>query len=299
MEKDFNERDYTKSVEKTSENITGEQLPTRPGKEEDMKTKPVYDDDFPGAGRLKDKVAIVTGGDSGIGRAVSIGYAKEGANLVIVYLEESEDAETTKKKIEEIGQEVILIQGDVGDKAFCEEVVKTTLDKFGQIDILVNNAGEQHPQESILDISEEQLKRTFETNFFGMFFMVQAALPHLKEDSSIINTASVTAYEGNKSLIDYASTKGAITAFTRSLAQSLGEKKIRVNQVAPGPIWTPLIPSTFESDHVENFGENTLLSRAGQPIELLEAYILFAWTRGNSFITGQTLHINGGQFICS
>ncbi len=201
-------------------------------------------------------------------------------------MEESEDAKITKEKIEKLGRRVILIQGDVGEKEFCHEVVKKTIDTFGKIDILVNNAGEQHPQDSILDISEEKLKGTFSTNFFGMFFMVQEALLHLKENASIINTSSVTAYEGNKTLIDYASTKGAITAFTRSLAQSLGEKKIRVNQIAPGPIWTPLIPSTFEPGHVENFGENTLLSRAGQPIELVEAYILFAWTRGNSFITG-------------
>lgn len=295
----YDEKKYLDLVEKTSEKIDGEQLATRPGIEEDMKVEPVTVDDFQGADRLKDKVAIVTGGDSGIGRAVSIAYAKEGAKVVIVYLEESEDAENTIREIEKIGSEALLIAGDLGDKSFCEKVARITMEKFGKIDILVNNAGEQHPQKSILDISEEQLERTFRSNIYSMFFMTQAVLPHLKEYSSIINTASVTAYEGNEILLDYASTKGAVTAFTRSLAQNLSSKKIRVNQIAPGPIWTPLIPSTFESDHVKEFGKHTPLERAGQPIELVEAYIMLAWARGSSYITGQTIHIDGGQFLGS
>lgn len=295
----YEEKKYIDLVEKTSEKIDGEQLPTRPGIEEDMKISPVTVDDFQGADRLKDKVAIVTGGDSGIGKAVSIAYAKEGAKVVIVYLEESEDAKNTIKEIEKIGSEALLIAGDLGDKSFCEKVARITMEKFGKIDILVNNAGEQNPQKSILDISEKQLERTFRSNIYSMFFMTQAVLPHLKEYSSIINTASVTAYEGNEILLDYASTKGAVTAFTRSLSQNLSSKKIRVNQIAPGPIWTPLIPSTFESDHVKEFGKNTPLERAGQPIELVEAYIMLAWARGSSYITGQTIHIDGGQFLGS
>lgn len=293
----FDEKKYIKIVEETSNDIHKEHLSSRPGKEHEMETKPMETDDFIGAGRLKNKVAIVTGGDSGIGKAVSIAYAKEGAKVVVVYLEESNDAEDTKRQIEKVGSEVLLIMGDIGSKEFCQTIVESTIEKFGKLDILVNNAGIQHPQKNVLDISEEQLLNTFRSNFFSMFFMTQAALPYLKENDCIINTSSVTSYEGNKGLIDYSATKGAITAFTRSLAQNLSSKKIRVNQIAPGPIWTPLIPSTFDPEHVENFGGKTLLNRAGQPIELVEAYIMFAWARGNSFITGQTIHINGGQFL--
>ncbi|MDQ0508203.1 General stress protein 39 [Aedoeadaptatus ivorii] len=295
----FDEAQYFDELERVGKEISGEQLPTRPGVEEEMQTEPVYDADFEGAGRLSDKVAVVTGGDSGIGRAVAIAYAKEGAKVAIVFLKECEDAEITAEEIRAAGSEALILTGDVGDKAFCEEAVEKTVDAFGKIDILVNNAGEQHPQESILDIDEAQLVRTFRTNLFSMFFMVQAALPHMQAYASIINTASVTAYEGNILLLDYSATKGAITAFTRSLAQQLAEQKIRVNQVAPGPIWTPLIPSTFEADHVKNFGKNTLMERAGQPVELAEAYVFLAWAKGSSFITGQTIHINGGQFVCS
>lgn len=284
-------------LEEKNEEITAEQLNSRLGKENEMETKPIYDDDFQGAGRLKNKVAIITGGDSGIGRAVAIAYAKEGAKLSIVYKEEFEDAEKTKKTIESIGAEVITLSGDVGDPDFCKEVVDKTLEEFGEIHILINNAGEQHPVDDIEKISKEQLERTFKTNIFSMFYMTQAALPHLKENASIINTSSVTAYEGSGGLLDYSSTKGAITTFTRSLAQNLAPKKIRVNQVAPGPIWTPLIPSTFDEDKVESFGENTLLQRPGQPIELVEAYIFFGWLRASSYVTGQTIHINGGQFM--
>lgn len=295
--KNYDEKKMIDKLEEKKDEITDEKLESRPGKENKMETKPVYDDDFLGANRLKDKVAIITGGDSGIGRAVAIAYAKEGAKLSIVYKEEVEDAEKTKSLIESLGAEVITILGDVGDPEFCSEVVDKTIEKFGEIHILVNNAGEQHPVGDIEKISTEQLERTFKTNIFSMFYMVQAALPHLKENSSIINTGSVTAYEGSGGLLDYSATKGAIATFTRSLAQNLAERKIRVNQVAPGPIWTPLIPSTFDGDKVKNFGENTLFERPGQPIELVEAYIFFGWLRASSFITGQTIHINGGQFM--
>lgn len=283
--------------EDRSEDIGPEHLDTRPGKEHEMDTKPIYDDDFPGAHRLQDKVAIITGGDSGIGRAVAVAYGKEGARVVIVYKEESKDAEETLENLEQIGAEAIAVAGDVADPEFCEEVVTKALDAFGEIHILVNNAGEQHPQKDFNDISDEQLEQTFQTNVFGMFRMVHAVLPHLQEGASIINTASITGYAGSGGLVDYASTKGAITAFTRSLAQNLAPKKIRVNQVAPGPIWTPLIPSTFGPDDVESFGEDTLMQRAGQPIELAEAFIFFAWARASSYITGTTIHINGGKYM--
>lgn len=286
-----------RKAENRSQQIGEENLASRPGEENDMETKPLFDDDFPGAGRLKDKVAIITGGDSGIGKAVAIGYAKEGARVALIYLKEQQDAEDTKKIIENLGSEALLMPGDVGDPEFCKAAVQTVIDTFGQLDILVNNAAEQHPQKDISEIEPAQLERTFQTNIFAMFYMVQAALPHLKENSSIINTSSVTAYEGNANLLDYSATKGAITTFTRSLAVNLAPKKIRVNQIAPGPIWTPLIPSTFSEDHVKDFGKNTLMGRAGQPIELVEAYIFFAWARASSYMTGQAIHVNGGRFV--
>lgn len=286
-----------RNAEAQSGQIGEEKLSTRPGLENDMDTKPIFDDDFPGAGRLEGKTALITGGDSGIGRAVAIGYAKEGARVALVYLNEQQDAEKTKEIIADLGSEAVLIPGDVGDPLFCTTAVQRVIDAFGRLDILVNNAGEQHPQKSITEITPEQLERTFKTNIFGMFYMVQAALPHLKENASIINTASVTAYEGNANLMDYSATKGAITTFTRSLATNLAEKKIRVNQIAPGPIWTPLIPSTFTPEHVKEFGKDTLMKRPGQPIELVEAFIFFAWSRASSYVTGQTIHVNGGRFV--
>lgn len=234
---------------------------------------------------------------SGIGKAVAIGYAKEGARVALIYLKEQKYAEDTKKIIEHLGSEALLMPGDVGDPEFCKAAVHTVIDTFGQLDILVNNAAEQHLQKDISEIEPAQLEKTFQTNIFAMFYMVQAALPHLKENSSIINTSSVTAYEGNANLLDYSATKGAIATFTRSLAVNLAPKKIRVNQVAPGPIWTPLIPSTFSEDHVKDFGKNTLMGRAGQPIELVEAYIFFAWARASSYMTGQAIHVNGGRFV--
>lgn len=275
-------------------------LSERPGHEKDMKTQPVYDaPGFEGCGRLTDKVALITGGDSGIGRAVAVAFAKEGANIVINFKTEDEDARQTKEDVEARGVDCLIVAGDIGDSSFCRKLVGKTIERFGGLDILVNNAGEQHPVDSIADLSDEQILRTFQTNIFSMFYLVREALPHLKEGSSIINTASVTAYRGSPELLDYSATKGAITTFTRSLSGQLAEKKIRVNQVAPGPIWTPLIPSTFDEDKVGSFGEDTPMKRAGQPLELAEAYVFLAWERASSYITGQTIHINGGGFITS
>lgn len=273
------------------------QTQERPGKEYKMDPEPIYDHPAnKGLGRLKDKVAIITGGDSGIGRAVAVAYAKEGAKVVIVYNSSTKDAEQTKRDIESYGGEALLIEGDVGDSAFCKKIIEDTVKKFGKLDILVNNAGEQHPQKSIEDITDEQLERTFRTNIFAMFYLTRAAMPHLKEGSVIINTSSVTAFRGSAGLLDYSSTKGAITSFTRSLSANLADKKIRVNQIAPGPIWTPLIPSTFDKEKVETFGEDVPLKRPGQPVELAEAYIFLA-SDGSTYITGQTIHINGGEIV--
>ncbi|MBF0708148.1 SDR family oxidoreductase [Alkalihalobacillus hwajinpoensis] len=271
----------------------------QPGSQQEMNPKPLMEDqDYKGTGKLTNKVALITGGDSGIGEGVAIAYAKEGAKIAIVYLDEHEDAQHTKQKIEEIGSECLLLPGDIGSEVFAYNVIKQVIDHFGQLDILINNAAEQHPQQGIEEISAEQLEKTFRTNVFSMFHLTKAALPHLKNGSAIINTSSVTAYEGNEQLIDYSSTKGAITTFTRSLAKSLVGKGIRVNSVAPGPIWTPLIPSTFSAEKVKNFGTNTPMGRPGQPEELAAAYVLLG-SDGSSYMTGQTIHINGGQFLTS
>lgn len=268
-----------------------------PGKESKMNPEPIYDNvDCKGYGRLKGKTAIITGGDSGIGRAVSVAYAKEGCNVVIVYNIADDDANTTKKAIESYQGKALLIKGDIGDSNFCKQVVDQTIKEFGALDILVNNAAEQHVQKNLEDITDEQLQRTFQTNIFSMFYLTRAALPHLKEDSTIINTGSVTAFAGNADLLDYSATKGAIATFTRSLSANLAGKKIRVNQVAPGPIWTPLIPSTLEKSQVESFGSNTPLKRPGQPVELAEAYVFLA-SDGSTYMTGQTIHINGGTIV--
>lgn len=268
-----------------------------PGKESKMNPEPIYDNpDKKGTGRLQSKTAIITGGDSGIGRAISVAYAKEGCNVVIVYNIADDDAGETKKVIESYGGKALLIKGDIGDSSFCNEVVDKTIKEFKGLDILVNNAAEQHMQKSIEDITDEQLLATFKTNIFSMFYLTRAALPHLKEESTIINTSSITAFAGNKDLIDYSSTKGAISTFTRSLSASLAERKIRVNQVAPGPIWTPLIVSTLDKSTVESFGKNTPLGRPGQPVELAEAYVYLA-SSDSSYMTGQTIHINGGSII--
>ena len=272
-------------------------------KDKDMYTageinpEPIYDNvDCKGYGRLKGKTAIITGGDSGIGRAVSVAYAKEGCNVVIVYNIADDDANTTKKAIESYQGKALLIKGDIGDSNFCKQVVEQTIKEFGALDILVNNAAEQHVQKNLEDITDEQLQRTFQTNIFSMFYLTRAALPHLKEDSTIINTGSVTAFAGNADLLDYSATKGAIATFTRSLSANLAAKKIRVNQVAPGPIWTPLIPSTLEKSQVGSFGSNTPLKRPGQPVELAEAYVFLA-SDGSTYMTGQTIHINGGTIV--
>lgn len=269
----------------------------RPGIEAEMTPKPKSDDsNYRGSGKLLGKVALITGGDSGIGRAVAIFYAKEGADVAIIYLSEDQDAEETKRLVEAEGKRCVLIKGDVGDEQFCQQAVQQTVQELGHLDILINNAAEQHPQESIENISAEQLERTFRTNIFGMFFMVKAALPNLKEGSAIINTTSVTAYKGSPQLLDYSSTKGAIVAFTRSLSQSLVEKGIRVNGVAPGPIWTPLIPSTFPEEKVKNFGKQVPMQRAGQPEEVAPCYVFLA-SDDSSYMSGQILHPNGGEVV--
>lgn len=252
---------------------------------------------YKGSGKLTNKVAIITGGDSGIGKAAALHFAREGADIVISYLNEDSDAELTKQEIENEGRKCLLIRGDIGQEQHCQDIVKQVMDNFNQIDILVNNAAEQHPQKSLLDITEEQLDKTFRTNIYSFFFLTKAALPHLKAGSSIINTASITAYAGSPELLDYSSTKGAIVSFTRSLAMSLAEKGIRVNGVAPGPIWTPLIPATFDAEKVSNFGSSQPIGqRPGQPSELGPAYVYLA-SEDSSYVTGQMIHINGGSVV--
>ena len=269
----------------------------QPGRESEMTPRPKADDpQYRGSGKLEGKIALITGGDSGIGRAIAIAFAKEGANVAIMYLNEHDDAKETKRMVEEHGRRALAISGDIGDENFCQQAVQQAVDEFGKLDILVNNAAEQHPQESIEDISKEQLERTFRTNIFSMFFMTKAAMKHLKEGSAIVNTTSVTAYKGNPQLLDYSSTKGAIVAFTRALSQNLVEKGIRVNGVAPGPIWTPLIPSTFPEDKVASFGKQVPMQRAGQPEEIAPSYVFLA-SDDSSYISGQVIHPNGGEVV--
>jgi NAD(P)-dependent dehydrogenase (short-subunit alcohol dehydrogenase family) len=270
---------------------------TRPGREHKMKPRPQADDQkHRGSGKLQNKAALITGGDSGIGRAVAIAFAKEGANVAVVYLDEHKDAKETQRLVEEQGRRCILIPGDIGREKFCQKAVEETVSEFRRLDVLVNNAAEQHPQESIEKISEKQLEKTFRTNIFAMFFLTKAALPHLKEGSSIINTSSVTAYKGSPQLLDYSSTKGAIVAFTRSLSQALVDQGIRVNAVAPGPIWTPLIPSTFPKKDVATFGSDVPMKRPGQPEEVAPSYVFLA-SDDASYMTGQMLHPNGGTVV--
>lgn len=268
-----------------------------PGSEAQMTPKPQSDDSkYRGSGKLQGKVALITGGDSGIGKSVAIFYAKEGADVAIMYKSEHKDAEETKRLVEKEGRRCLTIAGDIGDEQFDQQAVQRVVKELGHLDILVNNAAEQHPQESIENITAEQLERTFRTNIFSMFFLTKAALPHLKEGSVIINTTSVTAYKGSPQLLDYSATKGAIVAFTRSLSQSLVEKGIRVNGVAPGPIWTPLIPSTFPEEKVKSFGSQVPMQRAGQPEEVAPSYVFLA-SDDSSYMSGQILHPNGGEVV--
>lgn len=271
-----------------------------PGMEYLMNPRPISENaNYNGSDKLKDRTAIITGGDSGIGRAVAYAFAKEGANIVIAYLNEDEDARETCEHIKNLGRKCIAVKGDLQKEENCKLVIKKAIEEFNKIDILVNNHAVQYIQQSILDIDEEQLEKTFRTNIFSFFYLVKAALPHMKANTSIINTTSVTAFKGEELLIDYSATKGAILAFTRSLSQSLVEDKIRVNAVAPGPIWTPLIVSSFDAEEVETFGSlrsKVPMDRAGQPYEVASAYVFLA-SDDSSYMTGQVLHVNGGNVI--
>lgn len=269
----------------------------QPGRESQMTPKPVAErEEYAGSGKLKGKVALITGGDSGIGRAVAILFAKEGAEVAISYLDEHEDARETRRQVEQEKRRCLLLPGDVGEESVCQKLVAQTVKEFGRLDIVVNNAAEQHPQEDIEQITQEQLERTFRTNIFSYFYVVKAAMKHLKRGATIINTTSVTAYRGSSHLLDYSATKGAIVAFTRSLSEALVEKGIRVNGVAPGPIWTPLIPATFPARHVSEFGSSVPMKRPGEPAEVAPCYVFLA-SADSSYITGQVLHPNGGEII--
>ena len=269
----------------------------QPGVETDMRPLPESGmEAYIGSGKLRDKVALITGGDSGIGRAVAIAFAKEGADVAILYLDEHEDAQRTRNDVEAEGRGCLLIAGDIGNEEFCRAAVDQVVQRFGRVDVLVNNAAEQHPQKSIEAVSAEQLERTFRSNVFSMFYLVKAALPHMPDGGRIINTTSVTAYKGSPGLLDYSATKGAIVAFTRSLSLALEDRNILVNAVAPGPIWTPLIPASFDAEHVSEFGGQVPMQRAGQPDEIAPSYVFLA-SRDASYMSGQVLHPNGGSVI--
>ena len=281
----------TAFIEETSEE------PRMPGSETDLDRKPQWQPRYPGSGRLKGKVAIVTGGDSGIGRATAVLFAREGAKVAIAYLEEHDDAQITRDACEKEGAEVLLSAGDVGNPEHCKGLVRAVIEKWGQLDILVNNAGEQHPDDDITDITTEQLQRTFQTNIFSMFYMTQAARPHLKNGAAIVNCTSVTMYQGSGGLLDYSATKGAITAFTRSLSENLVGEGIRVNAVAPGPIWTPLNPMGGQPpENMDSFGEDTPMGRPGEPNEVAPAFLFLA-CQDSSYMSGQVLHPNGGIVV--
>jgi NAD(P)-dependent dehydrogenase (short-subunit alcohol dehydrogenase family) len=268
----------------------------QPGLQSEMDPQPQLAPRYPGSGRLAGKTAVITGGDSGIGQAVAVLFAREGANVAIVYLDETEDAAVAGQRVRGEGGAFLAIAGDIGDVRFCHSAIEQVVHHFGGVDVLVNNAAEQHPQADLTDISPEQLERTFRTNVFGYFFMTQAALPHMRAGTAIVNTTSVTAYRGSKNLLDYSATRGAIVAFTRSLAQQLVERKIRVNGVAPGPIWTPLIPSTFDEKKVAEFGKNVPMGRPGEPNEVATCHLFLA-CEDSSYMTGQILHPNGGEIV--
>jgi len=269
----------------------------QPGLEHEMEPRPEpFAPEYRGSGKLDGKVAFISGGDSGIGRAVAILFAREGGDVAIAYLDEHEDAEETKSLVEGEGRRAITIAGDVGDEAFCSQAVERTVSELGALDVLVNHAGEQHEQQRFEDIGADQLQQTFRTNVFGVFHLTRAALAHLPEGGAIVNTSSITAYQGNPTLIDYSATNGALVALTRSLAISLAERGIRVNSVAPGPVWTPLIPASFPAGKVEDFGEQTPMGRIGQPEEIAPSYVFLA-SSDASFISGQTLHPNGGTVV--
>jgi NAD(P)-dependent dehydrogenase (short-subunit alcohol dehydrogenase family) len=270
----------------------------QPGRESEMRPRPEYEPKFPGVGKLKDKVALITGGDSGIGRAVAVAMAREGALISIVYLDEHKDADETLNAVKKEGSRGIKFAGDVGDEKFCQDAIERTVKEFGKLDILVNNAAEQHEVKEPLEIDTTQLERTFRTNVFGYFYMAKAALRHIKAGGAIVNSTSVTAYKGHKTLIDYAATKGAIVAFTRSLSEAVIKEGIRVNAVAPGPIWTPLIPASFDAQHVAKHGEASPMGRAGQPNEVAPCYVFLA-SEEASYISGQVLHPNGGTIVNS
>lgn len=283
-------------MSESRQTLPPQQQDRQPGLQGAMQPQPDTRPRYPGSGRLRDRVALISGGDSGIGRAVALAFAREGADVTILYFNEHQDAHETVRLIEAEGRQCLAIDGDIGKPAFCRSAVAQTIERFGRLDVLVNNAAEQYPQERIEDISPEQLERTFRTNLYGQFFLIQAALAHLHEGAAIINTTSVTAYHGSPKLIDYSATKGAIVAFTRSLALSLLERGIRVNAVAPGPIWTPLIPATFSADEVASFGAHTPMQRPGQPDEVAASYVFLACA-DSSYMAGQVLHPNGGQIV--
>ncbi len=285
-----------KSVDTAFVEETAEE-PRMPGHETALDRKPEWQPRYPGSGRLAGKVAIVTGGDSGIGRATAVLFAREGARVAIAYLEEHDDARITREACEKEGAEVLLSAGDLGDPKHCDGLVRAVIDKWGRLDVLVNNAGEQHPDEDVGDITVEQLQRTFQTNIFSQFYMVQAARPHLKKGAAIVNCTSVTMYKGSAILLDYSATKGAITAFTRSLSENLVKDGIRVNAVAPGPIWTPLNPFGGQPpEKMDDFGENTPMGRPGEPNEVAPAFLFLA-CEDSSYMSGQVLHPNGGVIV--
>lgn len=284
--------------EQQKEGQPGQTQSQQPGIESEMTPIPVQPIDYIGSGKLKERVALITGGDSGIGRAVAIAYAKEGAHVVVNYLNEHSDAEETKALVEAEGVRCLLLPADVSEEENCKELVQKTIDEFGKLDILVNNAAVQYPTENIEDITAEQWDKTFRTNIHSVFYMSKHAVPHMKQGNTIINTTSINPYRGHAILMDYTATKGAIVGFTRSLAQNLAEKGIRVNMVAPGPIWTPLIPATFNEKQVAEFGSDAPLGRPGQPADHAGAYVLLA-SDESAYITGQCIHINGGITMSS